>query len=185
MNVFGMVAGALGIVVLARLAFGGFHHRHGWRYGPWAYAYGPGAGWGGPGPCGRGFRHEGFRHHGFRHGRGPGGWRRRALYGLFERLDATPGQEKVITSALDELREKLRSMRSRWQESRHVAAEAFRGETLTEEQAAQVFSPFASHFDELRDAASNAMRQIHDALDPKQRQILADLAENGWGFARC
>jgi len=165
---FGFVIGTLALVALARVAVGAHYYRQGWRHG---------GHWG---------RHGRHGCHGGGEGRGgPGGWRRYALYSLFERLDATPGQEKVIAGALDELRGKLKAMRGQWGESRHQAATAFRAETLTEEQAASVFSPFATHFDEMRAAAAAAMQKIHDALDDRQRQILANLVESGWVGGRC
>lgn len=167
---FGFVIGTLSLVALLKVVgsyrrgyrcaggpegFGGWHgHRWGHRHGGWHGR----RGW----------------HHG-------GGWRRFALYSLFERLDATPGQEKVITAAMDELRTKLRAMREQWHSSKNNVAEAFRGDTLTESQTSELLSPFASHFDELRAATGEAMRKIHEALDPRQRGILADLMERGWG----
>ncbi len=166
MHVFGVVAGTLAIVVLMRLAMRGFHHRHGWRHGGAWRHYGDGPG-----------RHGGWHHR--------GGWRRYALYSLFERIDATPGQEKVIAGAMDELRTKLGQMRAQWSEQRHQAASTFRGESVTAEQADAVFAPFGQQFDQLRDAASEAMRKIHEALDDRQRRILADLVENGWLAGRC
>jgi hypothetical protein len=156
---FGFFAGALALVLLMKLSFGGYHYRRGWRHGGW---------------------HGHHRWHG-----GPGGWRRMALYSLFERLDATPGQEKVIASTLDELREKMKKIRETWSEQRHQAASVLRSDVVTPEQAEGVFAPFSSHFDELRAAAAESMRKIHEALDERQRAVLADLVERGWMGGRC
>ena len=164
---FGFVIGSLSLIALFKVAHG---YRRGYRCA------------GGPGGFYGGWHHRGswrHREHGWHHG---GGWRRHALYSLFERLDATPGQEKVITAAMDELRGKLRDIRHRWDDIRKRAAEQFREDVLTEEQTNEVMSPFASQFDELRDATGDAMRKIHEALDPRQRAILADLMERGWGW---
>ena len=76
-------------------------------------------------------------------------------------------------------------MRGQLSESRHEAASTFRGDAVTADQAAQVFAPFGQQFDHLRDAAADAMRKIHEALDNRQRGILADLVENGWVGGRC
>ncbi len=162
---FGFILGTVSLIALTRVVFRARH----------------------------GYRHHGGGHWRGRHGWRQGGdWRRFALYSLFERLDATPGQEKVIAGAFDEMRGKLRKMREEWSTSRGQMADAMRGETLDAEQAQQVFSPYASHFDELRATAAEAMQKIHDALDDRQRRALADLIENGWGFgghgacrARC
>jgi hypothetical protein len=167
---FGFFAGSLALVLMLKVAFGHHYHRRGWRH------HGGGFGHHHHGGMGRG---------GWRHG---GGWRRYALYSLFERLDATPGQEKVITGAMDELRAKLAKMRGQFAEQRTKAATAFRAEVLTPEQAEGVFAPFGTHFDELRAASAEAMRKIHEALDERQRGVLANLVENGWGFGgagRC
>jgi Spy/CpxP family protein refolding chaperone len=124
-------------------------------------------------------RHGWHGHHGWRGRGGPGGWRRYALYGLFERLDATPGQEKVIAGAMDELRETMKGLRAKFQTSRSEAASAMRQDALGEEDVNRVFSHFDAHLDELRKATGAAMQKIHDALDPQQRGILADLIERG------
>lgn len=174
---FGFFAGSLALVLMLKVAFGHHYYRHGWRHhGGFGGGYGGG--------FGHHHRHGGHGHGGWRHG---GGWRRYALYSLFERLDATPGQEKVISGAMDELRAKLAKMRGQWGEQRKQAATAFRSETLTPDQAEGVFAPFGANFDELRAASAEAMRKIHEALDDRQRGVLADLVERGWGFGggRC
>jgi hypothetical protein len=112
----------------------------------------------------------------------PGGWRRYALYSLFERLDATPGQEKVIAGALDELRDTLRALRERFQDSRHDVATAFRQPELTEEDLNRVFSRFDEHLEAIRHAAGAAMQKIHVVLDDRQRGVMADLVERGFTF---
>jgi hypothetical protein len=121
------------------------------------------------------------QHHARRHR--PGGWRRHALYSLFERLDATPGQEKVISSALDELRESLAGLRAKFHDSRREAATAFRKEHLGDEDVNGLFSRLDEHLEGIRQAAGRAMQKIHEALDERQRGVLADLVERGGPFS--
>lgn len=111
--------------------------------------------------------------------RRPGGWRRYALYSLFERLDATPGQEKVIAGAMDELRGTLRDLRETFANARREAGAALRQPELTEEDSNRVFSRFDAHLDRMREAVTAAMQKIHAALDERQRAVLADLIERG------
>ena len=52
------------------------------------------------------------------HGGGYGGRRNWMLRRLFQRLDTTPGQEKVITEAFEELQEKARGIREQFMNAR-------------------------------------------------------------------
>src|SRR4051795_13388010 len=79
-----------------------------------------------------------------KHGRrwGGGGWsggrygdgpRRWMLRRLFQRLDTTPGQEKVISEAFDELQEKFRGVREEMLKGRGVYAKPPRAEAFDTE----------------------------------------------------
>src|SRR5690242_3405569 len=83
-------------------------------------------------------RHHGFGH-GFGHRHGRGGFRRRFLYGILDRLDTTPGQEKVILAALDDFRDGAREARRGMDDIRKDVAEAFRAETFDEASLAALF----------------------------------------------
>jgi Spy/CpxP family protein refolding chaperone len=134
----------------------------------------------------RGHHH---RHHGGGgYGRGPfGGFRRRGLYRLFERLDTTPGQEKAIRSALDELHERVRDTFEELRDARKDVAEAFREERFDEERVSTLLEGPEARFRELREELAKTISKIHDALDPEQRARLARLVESGPRFAygRC
>src|SRR5579884_3245710 len=109
---FGFLFGTACLVGLVKTLRGGHCHR--------GYGHGCGAG-GGCGPqggCGaRGWGghhghwggHWGGGHWGGGHfGGGPA---RFMLRGLFQRLETTPGQEKVILAAVDQVREKAREFK--------------------------------------------------------------------------
>ncbi len=59
--------------------------------------------------------------------------RRMWLRGLFERLDTSPGQEKVIQEAIEEARKVTNKARSEFEKSRTEAAEALRSPTFEAE----------------------------------------------------
>jgi Spy/CpxP family protein refolding chaperone len=118
--------------------------------------------------------HGGFRgHHGYRRG-----WRRHGLRHVLERLDTTPGQEKAILSAIDDLRERAESARDGLDETRASVASALREETLDEHAFAGLFDGHLAQIDTLRDDVARTVSTIHEALTPKQRARLADLVES-------
>jgi len=149
------------------------------RYG---YGYGYGGG------CGGG-HHGHWDDHGpsFRGG-GGGRWRgfglRAVLRRLFERLDTTPGQEKVIVKAVDALRETMTHAKDELKGSRKDLADAFRNGLVDEASLADLFVRHDTVISETRRKAVESLGQIHEALDDKQRAELADLIENGPGFGR-
>jgi len=111
------------------------------------------------------------------HGQG----RRRGGFGwgaIFERLDATPAQEKAIRSAFDDLRSKARTVKDDVRGMRHDLAGSFRGESLDAETLGTVASRASGAVDALRDAAIGALLKVHEVLDEKQRATLADTLES-------
>ena len=197
----GVVIGVVGAIVLMKVLRRrfGFGHRFGYRgYG----GYGRHGGWGGygdyeapghwhdagcPGPSGRGSPYrEGWTDDdgGSRgwEGRPRRGWRGRfGLNAVFDRIDATPAQEKAIRAAFDELRTKARAVKDDARGMRGDLASALRGESLDAETLGTVASRASGAVDGLRDAAIGAVLKVHEALDEKQRAIVADALESGFG----
>lgn len=141
------------------------------------------------GGCGRGGwgHHEGHGH-GPGHGQhGPwGGWgagrfggERMMLRMLFERLDTTPGQEKVIVAAVDEAREAMRHTWSAVRDSREDLARAMRAEVFDDAAIAVARSRHEDAMRAAHDTFTNTLKKVHEALDSKQRTILADLMAEG------
>ena len=122
---------------------------------------------------------RGGRRHGWSHRRG---WGRRRFYRLFERLDATPGQERELLLAFEGVQEAMRGARSELRDVRHGIAEALRGDKLGAEEAAGATAPFAKRFDAVRDAFERGLERIHGALDERQRRDLAAMIETGHAF---
>ena len=147
------------------------------------------------GGCGRGDR--GGRGWGGRGWGGPpwarGGHRRRGgwggdgafMYGLFEALDATPAQEKVIREAADELRGGAEGLRGEVRASRGDVAAAVRSPSLDETRIGEVFARHDAALEKMRRAAVGAVARVHAVLDDRQRERLAELLEHGpWAGGR-
>jgi len=131
-------------------------------------------------------RHE--RHHGFGGacGRGRGSRARRGRFVLnrfLDRLDTTPGQEKVIREAVDTLLEDVSEARSELSATRADVAHAVAGETLDRGAIDGVFERHDQVIDRVRQNALDSFGKVHETLDERQRKILAELIEAG-PFAR-
>ena len=171
-----IAAGVLGVVAVMRRLI--FRRRFGGFGPPWAMAAcGPSLG--GCHGSGGGGRWEGdsfgppFRRHGF----GPGGsfW----LRSLFSRLDTTPGQEREIRAAIEELQHTASELKSGLRGSRDDVARAVAGEIFDDAAFAEAGARADVTAGQLKDAFANALRRIHGVLDPKQRERLAELVAKG------
>jgi hypothetical protein len=163
----------------------------------WGYGY---ARFGGPfaygGGCGG--HHHGWNGGPYGHGGGAGGWddeddvspwegRGQGFFGLrsiFARLETTPGQEKAIKAAFDDLRTKGRAVKDDAKGMRKDLASALRGESLDAETLGTVASRASGAVDALRDAGIGAILKVHEVLDERQRGIVAELLESGPRFGR-
>ncbi len=103
---------------------------------------------------------------------------------LFERLDTTPGQEKVIVAAVDEAREAMRNTWSTVKDSREDIARAMRSDILDDAALSAARSRHEEATRTAHDTISNTLKKVHEALDSKQRAILADLIAEGPFAAR-
>ena len=130
-------------------------------------------------------RHEhhycsgGHRGRGFRSGRGG----RFILNRLLDRLDTTPGQEKVIREAVDTVLDDVHDARTELSATRADVAEAIRGETLDRGAIDGVFERHDRVIERVRQNALDSFGKVHETLDERQRKILAELIEAG-PFAR-
>lgn len=123
---------------------------------------------------------------GFRHGHRCGHHGRFGRFGLhaaLEHLDTTPGQEKAILAALDELQDAAAEVRSNFGSSRKDLGAAIRAERLDEEALGSLLARYSSELSDLGGKAIVALARIHDVLDDQQRKRLARLVEAGpFGF---
>jgi hypothetical protein len=194
-----LLFGVAGLMLVSRIVH---RHHHGW-HGRYARC----GGWGGP--HGGGF--DG--HHGYGYGAGfegepgelggPGepwmrgggrGWGGRwggnpFRSGFFarmiaDRLEATPTQEKVIRDATDELREAATKLKGEGKKTRADLAAAFRKSSFDEVLLGELYARHDRSLEDLRKAFVGMGARIHETLDEKQRERLADLIESGpggWG----
>jgi uncharacterized membrane protein len=103
---------------------------------------------------------------------------------LFERLETTPGQEKVIQQSVNEAREAIRAAVGELRGSRDDVAKAFGAESFDETALGGAFARQDEAIASIRRTVTGALAKIHDALDSRQRQALADLIAKGprtWG----
>lgn len=132
---------------------------------------------------GRGFRGWG-RHCG-------GGGRRGGIGGsfwlrmLFARVDTTPGQEREIRAAIEDLRDRAKDAKSGMLETRESLGKSVAGETFDAAAFEAVSARVDATSEKMKDALASALKRIHAVLDPKQRERLADLVTSGafgrWG----
>ena len=186
-----IAAGIIGVVaVVKRLVF-----RR--RFGHYAFAGGP-CGGGGPGfgyggfgggfeggggSCSGGSRggFRGWGRGGHRGGIGGSFWLRM----LYSRLDTTPGQEREIRAAIEDLRDRAKDAKSGMFETRENLGKSIAGETFDDAAFEAVSARVDATSEKMKDALSAALKRIHAVLDPKQRERLADLVTRGafgrWG----
>ncbi|WP_257455405.1 periplasmic heavy metal sensor [Archangium lipolyticum] len=123
----------------------------------------------------RGNRRWGHHHH-----EGRWSWRGRMRW-LFERLDTSPGQEKVLVQAADDLTEAFEKMRDEMSATRAAIARSLRGEAFDGAALRELDAKHDELIDNLRKTLRASLSKTHEALDAKQRRELADLIEHGWG----
>jgi Spy/CpxP family protein refolding chaperone len=100
---------------------------------------------------------------------------------LFERLDTTPGQEKVVMAAVDDVQRKGWAARSSMFGARGEVAKAMRSETFDSAAINEILEKQQANLDELKKSVREGLQQIHEAMTPEQRGELADLVEFGPG----
>jgi hypothetical protein len=185
----GFIFGTVCLIAFAKMA-----RRSCYGHGYGGHCGGRGGGWGG-GRWGGGWGGHWHGHgHGHNHGdeSGPGGgpqWmmQRYVLRQLFERLDTTPGQEKVIVAAVDEVRTAVREARGEFKLSRDDLAKVMAGDIFDENTVGSTFARQDDALTTVRKAVTGALAKVHDALDSKQRARLAELISEGpggWGRYR-
>lgn len=189
----GFLFGAACLVGLAGVARGGCgrHAFAGEGHGP--CGYGPrgwhARHWGGEE---RGFGHgphHGHHRHSGHHGHGGReGWRapRRMMRQVFERLETSPGQEKVILDAMDGVRTAGEKFRGELGNSRQEISRALRGEHFDTAALRELFAKHDALVGELRESLIGGLSQVHEALDDRQRRELSEWVEDAgrFGFGR-
>jgi hypothetical protein len=97
---------------------------------------------------------------------------------LFERLDTTPGQERVIRTAVDDFVDQAHAARRDVEATRGDVARALRADSFDAELMGEAFARHDVALGELRKAFVETLARAHDALDERQRQRVAELVES-------
>jgi Spy/CpxP family protein refolding chaperone len=175
--------------------------------GPWGghsgggpFAFGPfghggpfGGHFGGPfgghfgGPFGHGMGHGGpWGWHGGGFDRGPRGWHgwRRMKNGfvlgaILERLEVTHAQEREIRDAVDDFKKVAREAKEAMASAREGVARAIEGEVFDEIAMGDASVKIDATKAQVKEAFETALRRVHAVLDPKQREILAEMIAKG------
>ncbi len=133
--------------------------------------------------CGRSYGRDSWHDSGRGERSGRWGFGRRAMMRwLFERLDTTPGQERVIRDAAEGFVDQVMGARREVAASRADVARAMKSESFDAEAMGEAFGKHDSVLSDLRKASVEALARIHEVLDDRQRARLAELIESG--FAR-
>jgi hypothetical protein len=167
---FGLFFGTLCLIALfatlRRRRLWGHAFAHGWSgYGPGPFA------WGGHGP---GYGHG---HHGYG-GHGPGRGRRARRF-VFEVLDTTPGQEKVIMQAADNVLDAMDGAGDELLAARKDLAAAIGGDVLDEAALRAAFDRALAVAQKAATELTQVLPAVHGALDGQQRKRLAELIVEG------
>ena len=124
----------------------------------------------------RGWRRGMYRGYGF----GPRAW----LRGLFYRLQTTPGQEKEIVSAVEDLMTNWKKMRGEVKGWKDEVSASLTGEKLDEGRLQQLFERQRGEMEPIQAAFARTLSRIHEVLDSQQRKQFAELVSAGpWAYA--
>jgi Spy/CpxP family protein refolding chaperone len=120
-------------------------------------------------------------------GRGRSGGRRTwMLRRLFQHLDTTSGQEKVIDFVADDVERAGRALADEGHRARTEYARAMQGATFDTETVHASFERQKLALDDLQKALLAGMQKVHEVLEPDQRRAVGELIEYGpraaaWG----
>jgi hypothetical protein len=115
--------------------------------------------------------------------------RRRSLFWLSDRLEATPGQERAIAAALERVAAAFAKVHGDVREAAVSAARGLRADHLDRDALQQQVSQAHAELVHIEEALLDAVGEIHEALEPHQRRTLAELLERllegDWRGASC
>ncbi len=106
------------------------------------------------------------------------------LRALFSRLDTTPGQEKEIRSAIEDLQRAAREAKGDVIGSRESVAKAVAGEVFDPSAIDEASQRVDAATARIKEAMRAALERVHAVLDPKQRERLGAILAQGPGAFR-
>ncbi len=98
---------------------------------------------------------------------------------VYTRLDTTPGQEKVLLGAAEDLEDRLRQMYSELEQLRKDAGRAVRGSVFDAGPLRESFARQRAHLETLEESVVGHLGRLHEALDETQRGHLSELISDG------
>jgi uncharacterized membrane protein len=99
---------------------------------------------------------------------------------ILGRLEATPGQEKAILAAIDELKATASELRGTGRDVRSEIARAVRGPLLDDVVLEGATARLDDATLKIRAAVKTAIVKIHEALDDRQRKMLGDMIDSSF-----
>jgi Spy/CpxP family protein refolding chaperone len=126
--------------------------------------------------------HGSWSHDRYAWNHGRGGRRRWFMRSVFERLDTTPGQEKAIVQALDELRENKALVQDEAEHTRADLARVIAGGFVDDASLEETFARHDRLLAQLRVSLIEALKKTTEALDERQRKQVGDLLERTGRF---
>ena len=145
---------ALGLAAIGLIA----HKRRRWRRA-WGYHH---------------YRH-GCHHHGGDHDHHGDHHFRGGPYYVMRVLGTTPGQEKVIREEADLMRERARVAKEEVSAARADLADVVRADGFDRTRFDAALGRVDAAWASLKTAAGDSVARIHETLDARQRERLADL----------
>jgi hypothetical protein len=106
------------------------------------------------------------------------------LRSLFQRLETTPGQEKAIVAALEELRENRKVVREELRQTREDLGRVVGGGLIDDGSLEETFHRHDRLAAQLRVSFVEALKKVTETLDEGQRKKVARFLEGGmprWG----
>ena len=104
---------------------------------------------------------------------------------LSRRLSATPAQERVLVEEVEALRAAVSELRGDLFASREDLARALGADKLDPSALDAVAARGAARLDALRSRLAASLARVHESLDARQRQLLAELVRAGPGCRRA
>ena len=104
---------------------------------------------------------------------------------LLHKLDASPGQERILRNAFDSIRTAAIDFVEGGKSSRRELAELLRESNFDNQRVNDWFVAREHEFQKVRESAVRALAEAHEVLDDRQRESLAKLIERGAYFRSC
>lgn len=104
---------------------------------------------------------------------------------LMRSLDASPAQERALRDLIHSARDQLRALRQDARGLRQELGDVLRAATLDDNRMATAEAKVGSKVREVADILRRTVVQMHEILDTRQREQLADWITSGRHCYRC